>query len=83
MGDIIVLFILGLLLGWAARLLHPAKLKMSLLISALLGLFACIITQIGIPLGFYKKGDVLSYTLCIFITIFIIWLYGYIQSKRK
>jgi uncharacterized membrane protein YeaQ/YmgE (transglycosylase-associated protein family) len=83
MGDILVIFVLGVLCGFIARALHPGKDEMGITASAILGLSGAIIAQLGIPIGLYKKGDIISYIVSILISTLILFIYGIFSNKNK
>ncbi len=83
MGDILVIFILGVLCGFIARALHPGKDDMGIAASGILGLSGALIAQLGIPAGLYKKGDIISYIVSILISTLILFIYGKFKHKTK
>jgi uncharacterized membrane protein YeaQ/YmgE (transglycosylase-associated protein family) len=83
MGDILVIFVVGVLVGFIARALHPGKDEMDIIPTAILGLAGASIAQLGVPLGLYKKGEILSYIASILLATLILFIYGQIKRKNK
>jgi uncharacterized membrane protein YeaQ/YmgE (transglycosylase-associated protein family) len=83
MGDILAIIILGLAIGLVARMLHPGKDSMGIIPTIILGVAGSSFAMLGVPIGLYKKGDILSYVASVLLAIVLLMIYGQIKLRSQ
>lgn len=80
----IYLAIIGLVVGFIARALHPGKDSISMLMTAVLGIagsFAA--TFLGQAIGLYKEGQNAGFIMSVIGAVVLLVVYGFIAKKKE
>jgi uncharacterized membrane protein YeaQ/YmgE (transglycosylase-associated protein family) len=81
---IIWTIVLGFVIGVAARLLHPGKENMGIIMTILLGIAGSFLAGvIGQSLGWYQAGQGAGFIASLIVAIIILVIYGKIRGKGK
>jgi uncharacterized membrane protein YeaQ/YmgE (transglycosylase-associated protein family) len=71
-------------IGVAARLLHPGKENMGIIMTILLGIAGSFLAGvIGQSLGWYQAGQGAGFIASLIVAIIILVIYGKIRGKGK
>jgi uncharacterized membrane protein YeaQ/YmgE (transglycosylase-associated protein family) len=77
------LALIGLVIGFIARALHPGKDSIGFIMTAVLGIagsFAA--TFLGQALGLYKQGQNAGFIMSVIGAIILLVIYGFIVKKK-
>jgi uncharacterized membrane protein YeaQ/YmgE (transglycosylase-associated protein family) len=81
---IIWTIVLGFVIGVAARLLHPGKENMGIIMTILLGIAGSFLAGvIGQSLGWHQAGQGAGFIASLIVAIIILVIYGKIRGKGK
>lgn len=75
--------LIGLVIGFIARALHPGKDNIGFIMTAVLGIagsFAA--TFLGQALGLYKQGENAGFILSVIGAIILLMIYGFVVKKK-
>ena len=78
------LALIGLVIGFIARALHPGKDNIGFIMTAVLGIagsFAA--TFLGQALGLYKQGENAGFILSVIGAIILLVIYGFVVKKKE
>jgi uncharacterized membrane protein YeaQ/YmgE (transglycosylase-associated protein family) len=74
--------VLGFVIGLIAKLLHPGKENMGLIMTILLGIAGSFLAGvIGQFLGWYKAGEGAGFIASVIVVILLLVIYGRIKGK--
>jgi uncharacterized membrane protein YeaQ/YmgE (transglycosylase-associated protein family) len=74
--------VLGFVIGLIAKLLHPGKENMGLIMTILLGIAGSFLAGvIGQFLGWYKAGEGAGFIASVIVAILLLVIYGRIKGK--
>ena len=80
MGIIATIFI-GLIVGLVARLLHPGKDELGLIMTALLGIAGSVLASYGGQfLGIYQAGEVAGFVGAVVGAVLILFVVGRLRK---
>jgi uncharacterized membrane protein YeaQ/YmgE (transglycosylase-associated protein family) len=81
---IIWTIVLGFVIGVVARLLHPGKENMGIIMTILLGIAGSFLAGvIGQSLGWYQAGQGAGFIASLIVAIILLVIYGKIRGKGK
>lgn len=75
--------LIGLVIGFVARALHPGKDNIGFLMTAVLGIagsFAA--TFLGQAVGWYKEGQEAGFIMSVLGAVILLVIYGFIAKKK-
>jgi uncharacterized membrane protein YeaQ/YmgE (transglycosylase-associated protein family) len=75
--------LIGLVVGFVARALHPGKDNLGLIMTAILGIagsFAA--TFLGQALGLYKQGQNAGFIMSVIGAVILLVIYGLVAKKK-
>jgi uncharacterized membrane protein YeaQ/YmgE (transglycosylase-associated protein family) len=79
---IIWTLVLGLVIGLVAKLVHPGKENMGLIMTILLGVAGSFLAGIiGQAIGWYKAGEGAGFIASVIVAIILLAIYGRIKGK--
>ena len=82
MGIIATIFI-GLIVGLVARLLHPGKDGLGLIMTALLGIAGSMLATYGGQfLGIYRAGEAAGFIGAVIGAVILLVIYGLVSKKK-
>lgn len=82
MGSILSMVVIGLVVGFVARALHPGKESIGFLMTAVLGVGGSLFASFaGQFLGLYKDGQTAGWIASIIGAIVLLVAYGFIKNK--
>ena len=74
--------ILGLVIGLLAKLIHPGKENMGLIMTILLGMAGSFLAGvIGQLIGWYKAGEGAGFIASVIVSIILLVIYGKVKAK--
>ncbi len=77
------LALIGLVIGFIARALHPGKDNIGMLMTAVLGIagsFAA--TFLGQAIGLYKEGQNAGFIMSVIGAVVLLVVYGFVAKKK-
>ncbi len=81
---IIWTIVLGFIIGLIAKLIHPGKENMGLIMTILLGIAGSFLAGIiGQAIGWYKAGEGAGFIASVIVAIILLVIYGKIKSKAS
>lgn len=76
--------LIGFVVGVIAKLLHPGKENMGIIVTTLLGIAGSLIaTFLGRLVGFYKEGEAAGFLMALVGAIVLLVIYGMVRGKPK
>jgi uncharacterized membrane protein YeaQ/YmgE (transglycosylase-associated protein family) len=76
--------VLGLVIGLIAKLVHPGKENMGLIMTILLGIAGSFLAGvIGQAIGWYKAGEGAGFIASVIVAIILLVIYGRIKGKTS
>ncbi len=76
--------LIGFVVGVIAKLLHPGKENMGIIVTTLLGIAGSLIaTFLGRLVGFYKEGEAAGFLMALVGAIVLLVLFGVVRGKPK
>jgi len=76
--------LVGFVVGILAKLLHPGRENMGIIVTTLLGIAGSLIaTFLGRLVGFYKEGEAAGFLMAIVGAIVLLVVYGMVRGKAK
>ncbi len=74
--------VLGFVIGVIAKLLHPGKEHMGLIMTVLLGIAGSFLAGvIGQAIGWYRAGEGAGFIASVIVAIILLVIYGKIKGK--
>lgn len=75
---------LGLVIGLVAKLVHPGKENMGIIMTILLGVAGSFLSGIiGEAIGWYKAGEGAGFIASVVVAIILLVIYGKIKGKTS
>jgi uncharacterized membrane protein YeaQ/YmgE (transglycosylase-associated protein family) len=76
--------VLGFVIGLIAKLLHPGKENMGIIMTILLGIGGSFLAGvIGQFIGWYKAGEGAGFIASVIVAIILLVIYGRIKGKAS
>ncbi len=76
--------LIGFVVGVIAKLLHPGKENMGIIVTTLLGIAGSLVaTFLGRLVGFYKEGEAAGFLMALVGAIVLLVIYGIVRGKAK
>jgi uncharacterized membrane protein YeaQ/YmgE (transglycosylase-associated protein family) len=76
--------VLGFVIGLIAKLLHPGKENMGIIMTILLGITGSFLAGvIGQFIGWYKAGEGAGFIASVIVAIILLMIYGRIKGKAS
>ncbi len=76
------MFIVGLAAGYIARMLHPGKEGMGLILTGVLGIAGSFLANfLGQAIGWYKAGQNAGFIASVIGAIVLLVIYGFVAKK--
>jgi uncharacterized membrane protein YeaQ/YmgE (transglycosylase-associated protein family) len=76
--------VLGLVIGLVAKLVHPGKENMGIIMTILLGVAGSFLSGIiGEAIGWYKAGEGAGFIASVVVAIILLVIYGKIKGKTS
>jgi len=74
--------VLGFVIGLIAKLIHPGKENMGLIMTIVLGIAGSFLAGIiGEAIGWYKAGEGAGFIASVIVAIILLMIYGKIKGK--
>ncbi|MFC6284563.1 MULTISPECIES: GlsB/YeaQ/YmgE family stress response membrane protein [Polaromonas] len=74
--------LIGLIVGFVARALHPGKDNIGIVMTAVLGIAGSFLAQyLGQAIGWYKAGESTGFIASVIGAIVLLVLYGLVAKK--
>lgn len=74
--------LIGLIVGFVARALHPGKDNIGIVMTAVLGIAGSFLAQyLGQAIGWYKAGESTGFIASVIGAIVLLALYGLVAKK--
>ena len=84
MLSILWTILIGFVVGVIAKLLHPGRENMGIIVTTLLGIAGSLIaTFLGRLVGFYKEGEAAGFLMALVGAIVLLVVYGLVKGKPK
>ena len=84
MLSILWTILIGFVVGVLAKLLHPGKENMGIIVTTVLGIAGSLIaTFLGRLVGFYKEGEAAGFLMALVGAIVLLVIYGMVKGKAK
>jgi uncharacterized membrane protein YeaQ/YmgE (transglycosylase-associated protein family) len=81
---IIWTIVLGFVIGLIAKLLHPGKENMGIIMTVLLGIAGSFLAGvIGQSIGWYKAGEGAGFIASVIVAFLLLVIYGRIKGKAS
>jgi uncharacterized membrane protein YeaQ/YmgE (transglycosylase-associated protein family) len=81
---IIWTIVLGFIIGLIAKLIHPGRENMGLIMTILLGIVGSFLAGIiGQAIGWYKAGEGAGFIASVIVAIILLVIYGKIKGKTS
>ena len=81
---IIWTILLGLVIGVIAKLIHPGKENMGIIMTIVLGIAGSFLAGIiGQAIGWYKAGEGAGFIASVIVAIILLAIYGKIKGKTS
>jgi uncharacterized membrane protein YeaQ/YmgE (transglycosylase-associated protein family) len=82
MLSILWTILIGFVVGVIAKLLHPGKENMGIIVTTVLGIAGSLIaTFLGRLVGFYKEGEAAGFLMALVGAIVLLVIYGMVKGK--
>lgn len=76
--------LIGFVVGVIAKLLHPGKENMGIIVTTVLGIAGSLIaTFLGRLVGFYKEGEAAGFFMALIGAIVLLVIFSLIKGKAK
>jgi uncharacterized membrane protein YeaQ/YmgE (transglycosylase-associated protein family) len=76
--------LIGFVVGVIAKLLHPGKENMGIIVTTLLGIAGSLIaTFLGRLVGFYEDGEAAGFLMALVGAVVLLVLFGLVRGKPK
>ncbi|MHB8797322.1 MAG: GlsB/YeaQ/YmgE family stress response membrane protein [Thermoanaerobaculia bacterium] len=76
--------LIGFVIGVIAKLLHPGKENMGLILTTALGVAGSLVaTFLGRLVGFYKEGEAAGFLMAVVGAIVLLVVYTLVRGKAK
>ncbi len=76
--------VLGFVIGFIAKLVHPGKENMGFIMTILLGIAGSFLAGIiGEAIGWYKAGEGAGFIASVIVAILLLVIYGRIKRKTS
>lgn len=76
--------LIGFVVGVIAKLLHPGKENMGIILTTVLGIAGSLIaTFLGRLIGFYKEGEAAGFFMALIGAIVLLVIFSLIKGKAK
>jgi uncharacterized membrane protein YeaQ/YmgE (transglycosylase-associated protein family) len=76
--------VMGLVIGLIAKVLHPGKENMGIIMTILLGVAGSFLAGvIGQSIGWYKAGEGAGFIASVIVAIILLVIYGRIKGKAS
>jgi uncharacterized membrane protein YeaQ/YmgE (transglycosylase-associated protein family) len=76
--------VLGLVIGLVAKLLHPGRENMGIIMTILLGIAGSFLAGvIGQSIGWYQAGQGAGFIASVIVAILLLVIYGKIKDKTS
>ncbi|MES2361688.1 MAG: GlsB/YeaQ/YmgE family stress response membrane protein [Pseudomonadota bacterium] len=76
--------LIGLLVGFVARALHPGKDNIGMVMTAVLGIAGSFLAEfIGQSVGWYKAGESTGFIASVIGALVLLVLYGFVAKKSQ
>jgi uncharacterized membrane protein YeaQ/YmgE (transglycosylase-associated protein family) len=84
MGSIFITALVGLVVGYIARALHPGKDSIGFFMTAVLGVGGSFLAQYaGAAIGWYKPGQTAGWIASVVGAIILLVVYGMVKAKTS
>ena len=84
MFSILGTLLVGLVVGFIARALHPGKDDIGLIMTALLGVAGSFVASYaGMAMGWYKQGDAAGWIASVVGAVVLLFIFQFIKSKSS
>ena len=84
MFSILWTILIGFVVGVIAKLLHPGRENMGIIVTTLLGIAGSLTaTFLGRLVGFYKEGEAAGFFMALVGAIVLLVIYGMVKGKAK
>ena len=84
MLSILWTILIGFVVGVIAKLLHPGRENMGIILTTVLGVAGSLIaTFLGRLVGFYKEGEAAGFLMALVGAIVLLVIYGMVRGKAK
>ena len=84
MLSILWTILIGFVVGVIAKLLHPGKENMGLIVTTLLGIAGSLVaTFLGRLVGFYKEGEAAGFLMALVGAIVLLVIFGMVRGEPK
>lgn len=81
---IIWTIVLGFVIGLVAKLLHPGKENMGLIMTILVGIAGSFLAGIiGQAIGWYRAGEGAGFIASVIVAVILLVIYGKIKGKTS
>lgn len=82
MLHVIWMVLIGLVVGILAKLLHPGKENMGIVMTTILGVAGSLVaTFLGRLVGFYKEGEAAGFLMAVVGAVVLLVIYGMVKGK--
>jgi uncharacterized membrane protein YeaQ/YmgE (transglycosylase-associated protein family) len=76
------MLVVGLAAGYIARMLHPGKESIGMLMTAVLGVAGSFLANfLGQAIGWYKQGETSGFIASVIGAIVLLVIYGFVAKK--
>jgi uncharacterized membrane protein YeaQ/YmgE (transglycosylase-associated protein family) len=76
--------VLGFVIGLIAKLVHPGKENMGLIMTILLGIAGSFLAGIiGQAIGWYRAGEGAGFIASVIVAVILLMIYGRIKGKAS
>jgi uncharacterized membrane protein YeaQ/YmgE (transglycosylase-associated protein family) len=76
--------VLGFVIGVIAKLVHPGKENMGLIMTILLGIAGSFLAGIiGQAIGWYRAGEGAGFIASVIVAVILLMIYGRIKGKAS
>lgn len=84
MLSILWTILIGFVIGVIAKLLHPGKENMGLILTTALGIAGSLVaTFLGRLIGFYKEGEAAGFLMAVVGAIVLLVVYTLVRGRAK
>jgi len=81
---IIWTIVLGFVIGFIAKLVHPGKENMGLIVTILIGIAGSFLAGIiGQFIGWYRAGEGAGFIASVIVAIILLVIYGRVKGKTS
>lgn len=84
MLSILWTILIGFVIGVIAKLLHPGKENLGLILTTALGIAGSLVaTFLGRLVGFYKEGEAAGFLMAVVGAIVLLVVYTFVRGRSK